>query len=67
MWCKTKINTPLMYEVLDKDTINYETLHHLSVVKCGYVSENDLLVSILSLGLYIMTYSQTELLLEKSC
>ena len=44
-----------MYEILDKDTINNETLHHLSVVKCGYVSENDLLVSILSLGLYIMT------------
>ena len=35
--------------------VNNETLHHLSVVKCGYVSENDLLVSILSLGLYIMT------------
>ena len=44
-----------MYEILDKDTINNETLHHLSVVKSGYVSENDLLVSILSLGLYIMT------------
>ena len=43
MCCKTKINTPLMYEVLDKDTIKFEILPHLSVAKRGYVSKSDLL------------------------
>ena len=33
---KTKINTPLMYEVLDKDTIKSENLPYLSVAKRGY-------------------------------
>ena len=36
---KTKINTPLMYEVLDKDTIKSESLPHLSVAKRGYVTK----------------------------
>jgi len=36
---KTKINTPLMYEVLDKDTIKFEILPHLSVEKRGYVTK----------------------------
>ena len=40
---KTKINNPLMYEVLDKDTIKFEILPHLSVAKRGYVSKSDLL------------------------
>ena len=40
---KTKINTPLMYEVLDKDTIKFEILPHLSVAKHGYVTKSDLL------------------------
>ena len=39
---KTKINTPLMYEVPDKDTIKSEILPHLSVAKRGYVSQSDL-------------------------
>ena len=39
---KTKTNTPLMYEVLDKDTIKSEILPHLSVAKRGYVSKSDL-------------------------
>ena len=43
MCCKTKINTPLMYEVLDKYTIKFEILPHLSVAKRGYVSKSDLL------------------------
>ena len=43
MCCKTKINTPLMYEVLDKDTIKFEILPHLSVAKRGYISKSDLL------------------------
>ena len=43
MCCKTKINTPLMYEVLDKDTIKFEILPHLSVARRGYVSKSDLL------------------------
>ena len=30
-----------MYEVLDKDTIIFETLPHLSVAKRGYVSKGD--------------------------
>ncbi len=38
---KTKINTPLMYEVLDKDTIKSEILPHLSVAKRGYGSQSD--------------------------
>ncbi len=39
---KTKINTPLMYEVLDKDTIKSEFLPCLSVEKRGFVSKSDL-------------------------
>ena len=31
MCCKSKVNTPLMYEVLNKDTMKYEILPHLSV------------------------------------
>ena len=42
MCSKTKVNTPLMYEVLNKDTMKYEILPHLSVEKCGYVSKSDL-------------------------
>ena len=42
MCYKTKINTPLMYEVLDKDTIESEILPHLSVAKRGYVSQSNL-------------------------
>ena len=42
MCCKTKVNTPLMYEVLNKDTMKYEILPHLSVEKRGYVSKSDL-------------------------
>ena len=40
---KTKINTPLMYEVLDKDTIKFGILPYLSVAKRGYVTKSDLL------------------------
>ena len=32
-----------MYEVLDKDTIKFESLPHLSVARRGYVSKSDLL------------------------
>ena len=39
---KTKINTPLMYEVLDKDTIKFGILPYLSVAKRGYVTKSDL-------------------------
>ena len=42
MRCKAKTNTPLMYEVLNKDTMKYEILPHLSVEKRGYVSKSDL-------------------------
>ena len=31
-----------MYEALNKDTMKYETLPHLSVAKRGYVSKSDL-------------------------
>ena len=31
-----------MYEVLDKDTIKFEILPHLSVAKRGYVTKSDL-------------------------
>ena len=48
---KTKINTPLMYEVLDKDTIKSEILPHLPVAKRGYVSKSDL-VEIIQYLLY---------------
>ncbi len=44
LYNEAKFNTPFMYEVLDKDTINIETFPHLSVAKRGYVSENNLLV-----------------------
>ena len=39
---KKKVNTPLMYEVLNKDTMKYEILPHLSVEKRGYVSKSNL-------------------------
>ena len=39
---KTKINTPLMYEVLDRQTIKSEILRHLPVSKRGYASKSDL-------------------------
>ena len=32
-----------MYEVLDKDTIKFEIMPHLSVTKRGYVTKSDLL------------------------
>ena len=32
-----------MYEVLDKDTIKFEILPHLSVAKRGYVTKSGLL------------------------
>ena len=38
---KKKVNTPLMYEVLNKDTMKYEILPHLSVERRGYVSKSD--------------------------
>ena len=37
--CKTKKNTPMMYEVPNKDTMKYEVLPHLSVAKRGYTSK----------------------------
>ena len=43
MCCKTKINTPLVYKVPNKDTIKFEILPHLSVEKRGYVTKSDLL------------------------
>ena len=61
LYNEAKFNTPFMYEVLDKDTINIETFPHLSVAKRGYVSENNLLVSILSLGLSSMTLKRYRL------
>ena len=36
---KKKVNTPFMYEVLNKDTMKNEILPHLSVEKRGYVSK----------------------------
>ena len=40
--CKAKTNTPLMYEVLNKDAMKYEILPRLSVEKRGYVSKGNL-------------------------
>ena len=42
LYGKTKINTPLMHEVPDKDTIKHEVISLLSVPKRGYVSKSDL-------------------------
>ena len=42
MYRKAKINTPRMYEVLDKQTIKSEILRHLPVSKRGYASKSDL-------------------------
>ena len=39
---KSRINTPIMYEVLDKQTIKSEILRHLPVSKRGYASKSDL-------------------------
>ena len=38
---KTKINTPLVYEMPEKGTMKSEILHHLSVAKRGYDLKND--------------------------
>ena len=43
MCYKTKINAPLMYEVLDKDTIRFEILPHLICGKTWLCLKNDLL------------------------
>ena len=40
---KAKTKLPLMYEVLDKDTIKSVILPHLSVAKRGYASKSNLL------------------------
>ena len=37
--CKAKTNTPLMYEVLDKDTLKSEIPLHLSAAKHSYASK----------------------------
>lgn len=37
--CKTKKNTPMMYEVPNKETLKSEILPHLSVAKRGYTSK----------------------------
>ena len=42
LYCKTKIITPLMHNVLDGGMMKSEMLPHLSVAKRGYVSESDL-------------------------
>ena len=39
LYRKAKINTPRMYEVLDKQTIKSEILRHLYVAKRGYASK----------------------------
>ena len=36
------MNVPLMYEVLDKDTVKSEILPHLPAAKRGYVPKGDL-------------------------
>ena len=36
---KTKKNTPMMYEVPNKETLKSEILPHLSVAKRGYASK----------------------------
>ena len=42
MCSKTKINAPIMYEVLDQDTMNSKILPHLSAAKRGFVSKGNL-------------------------
>ena len=39
---KTKINAPLTYEVLNKDVMKSEIMHHLSAAKRGCLSKNEL-------------------------
>ena len=41
LYCKTKINTPTMYDVPNKDAMKYEIMPHLSVAKRGQVSKCD--------------------------
>ena len=38
--CKMKLITLYVYEVLDKDTMKYEILPHLSVAKRGQMSKS---------------------------
>jgi len=44
---RIKINYPFIYEVLDKITIKFETLHLFSVVKSCCVSKKNLLEVVL--------------------
>ena len=62
MYYQSKINTPLMYEALDKDTIKFEILPHLSVAKRGYISKNDLLEVILCIPYKFKTGCQWHML-----
>ena len=39
--CKTKISSPVMYEVANKETMKSEILPHLPMTKRGYVSKSD--------------------------
>ena len=38
--CKTKINTPTLYDVPNKDTMKYEIMPQLSLAKRGQVSKS---------------------------
>ena len=38
--CKTRVNTPTMYDVPNKDTKKYEIMPHLSVAKRGQASKS---------------------------
>ena len=41
LYCKTKINTPLMHKVLDGDMVKSEMLPHLPVAIWCHVSADD--------------------------
>ena len=64
---KTKINTPLMYEVLDKDTIKSEILPFLSVAKRGYVTKSDLVEVIQCILYKLKTGCQWHMLTGCAC
>ena len=62
---KTKTNTPLMYEVLDKDTIKNVILPHLSVAKRCCVTKSNLAEAIQCIRYKLKTDCQWHIMRKK--
>ena len=66
MAVKPRQTLPLMYEVLDKDTMKSEILLHLPVAKRGYASKNNLLKAFQCILYKLKTSLQWHIMRKKS-